>query len=50
MAYDISKRKILDTFEGKKDLKNKIIKAIGNPDERFNEDALRMLRACRFCG
>lgn len=39
---------IIDLFEGQKDLKNKIIRAVGNPDERFNEDALRMMRAIRF--
>ncbi len=40
--------KIIDMFSGKKDLENKLIKAIGDPDIRFNEDALRMLRAFRF--
>ena len=39
---------IIDPFGGQKDLKNKIIRAVGNPDDRFNEDALRMLRAVRF--
>lgn len=39
---------IIDPFEGQKDLKNKIIRAVGNPDDRFNEDALRMMRAVRF--
>ncbi|MBW6441133.1 HD domain-containing protein [Patescibacteria group bacterium] len=39
---------IIDLFYGKKDLKNKKIRAVGNPDQRFNEDALRMLRAIRF--
>jgi len=39
---------IIDLFEGKKDLKNKIIRAVGNADERFDEDALRMMRAVRF--
>lgn len=37
-----------DPFDGKTDLKNKIIKCVGNPDTRFNEDALRILRAIRF--
>ncbi len=37
-----------DYFAGKKDLANKIIRAVGNPDERFQEDALRMIRAIRF--
>jgi len=40
--------KIIDPFHGQKDLKKKIIKAAGKPEERFNEDALRMLRAVRF--
>ena len=42
------KGEIIDPFSGKKDLENKIIRAVGNPDERFNEDALRMMRAVRF--
>jgi len=47
MAMDL-KKKVTDLFDGKKDLKNKIIKTVGNPNERFSEDALRMLRAVRF--
>jgi len=43
-----SNYEIIDLFEGQRDLKNKIIRAVGNPDERFNEDALRMMRAVRF--
>ncbi len=39
---------IVDLFNGQEDLKNKIIRAVGDPNERFNEDALRMLRAIRF--
>jgi tRNA nucleotidyltransferase/poly(A) polymerase len=39
---------IIDIFEGQKDLKNKLIKAVGNPNERFSEDALRMMRAIRI--
>ncbi|MDH7476488.1 MAG: HD domain-containing protein [Microgenomates group bacterium] len=46
MAYD--GKKIIDPFDGRKDLQNKLIKAVGNPDERFNEDALRLLRAIRL--
>ena len=38
---------IVDNFGGLKDLKLGVIKAVGNPDERFTEDALRMLRAVR---
>lgn len=39
---------ILDFFDGVKDLNNKIIRSIDNPDKRFNEDALRIIRALRF--
>ena len=37
-----------DCFNGKEDLKNKLIRCVENPDKRFSEDALRMLRAIRF--
>ncbi|MDO4534888.1 MAG: CCA tRNA nucleotidyltransferase [Clostridium perfringens] len=37
-----------DFFNGKEDLKNKVIRCVGIPDKRFNEDALRILRAIRF--
>jgi poly(A) polymerase/tRNA nucleotidyltransferase (CCA-adding enzyme) len=40
--------KIIDPFSGQKDLENKIIRAVGSPEERFSEDALRMMRAARF--
>ena len=39
---------LVDPFGGQKDLNNKIIKAVGDADERFNEDALRLMRAVRF--
>jgi len=39
---------IIDCFRGKEDLKNRLIRCVGEPDERFNEDALRILRALRF--
>lgn len=39
---------IIDPFNGQEDLKNKIIRAVGNPEDRFSEDALRMMRAVRF--
>ncbi|HVZ58143.1 MAG TPA: CCA tRNA nucleotidyltransferase [Patescibacteria group bacterium] len=38
----------IDPYQGQKDLKKKIIKAVGNPNERFKEDALRLMRAIRF--
>lgn len=40
--------KVLDLFGGKKDIEDKIIRAVGNADARIKEDALRMLRAIRF--
>ena len=42
------KAEIIDKVNGQEDLKNKLIKAVGNPDERFKEDALRLMRAVRF--
>ena len=47
MAYDVNKG-VVDCFGGKQDLKNKLIRCVGNPDKRFNEDALRIMRALRF--
>lgn len=41
---------IVDEFNGMEDLKRKRIVCVGNPEERFGEDALRMLRAIRFSG
>lgn len=43
-----TKSEIVDPFEGQKDLKKKIIRCVGNPTERFEEDALRLMRAVRF--
>ena len=39
---------LYDPFGGEKDLKNKVLKAVGDPDLRFQEDALRILRGIRF--
>jgi len=41
--------KIVDPFDGRKDLKAKLIRAVGAPEARFQEDALRMMRGVRFC-
>ncbi len=41
-------RNIIDLFGGQKDIKAKIIRSVGEPSDRFKEDALRMLRAVRF--
>jgi tRNA nucleotidyltransferase (CCA-adding enzyme) len=46
LAYN--KNEIIDLFGGIDDINNKIIKCVGDPDERFNEDGLRILRALRF--
>ena len=48
LEFQKSKIKTIDLFEGKKDLEKKIIRTVGQPEERFSEDALRMLRAVRF--
>lgn len=47
MAYNTEKG-IIDPFNGTDDIKSRIIKAVGNPTERFKEDALRILRAVRL--
>lgn len=45
IAYD---GKYIDPYNGREDIKNKLIRAVGNPTIRFKEDPLRMLRAARF--
>lgn len=47
-AVDVVTGKIIDNHGGIEDLKNKTIRAIGIPQERFEEDGLRTMRACRF--
>ena len=49
MAYN-PKTGLVDAFDGTSDLKRRIIRCVGDPDKRFDEDALRMLRAVRFSG
>jgi tRNA nucleotidyltransferase (CCA-adding enzyme) len=48
LAYRISTDELVDKYEGAGDLVDKRLRAVGNPDERFAEDALRMLRAVRL--
>jgi len=48
MFYDPLKREVIDYVNGQADLKKKIVRTIGVPEERFGEDYLRMLRAVRF--
>lgn len=48
IALELETNKLVDPFEGQTDLKNKTIKAVGDPKLRFKEDALRLLRAVRL--
>ncbi len=48
LAYNAVTEELVDLFGGIGDLREKKIKTVGNPDERFGEDALRILRAVRF--
>ena len=47
MAYSPT-RGYRDPFGGREDLKNRVLRAVGDPETRFTEDALRILRGCRF--
>lgn len=47
MAYNY-KVGLIDEFGGIKDINQNLIRTVGNPDERFNEDGLRIIRAIRF--
>lgn len=48
LAYSPSKNELVDLYGGIKDIKDTIVRAVGDPDERFAEDALRILRAIRI--
>ena len=48
IAVSLKDGSIVDPFNGKTDIKNKVIRSVGNPLERFNEDGLRPIRAIRF--
>ena len=48
LAYNTRTDDVTDLFQGKKDFKDGLIRAVGDPDERFEEDALRIIRAFRF--
>lgn len=48
LAYDIESKEIIDYVGGLGDLEKKILRTIGSAEKRFGEDALRLMRACRF--
>ncbi len=48
IAFNPVDRSIVDPYNGRKDLEGRIIRTVGRAEERFSEDALRMLRAIRF--
>lgn len=48
MFFDPIKREVIDYVKGRKDLKEGVIRAIGDPHTRFSEDRLRMMRAIRY--
>ena len=48
IAYNPVTGEVVDPHDGQKDIENKAIRAVGNPDTRFQEDALRLMRAIRF--
>ncbi|GMO46121.1 MAG: HD domain-containing protein [Termitinemataceae bacterium] len=48
IALNLQNAKIVDPFNGRADIKNRLIRAVGNAEERFKEDGLRPMRALRF--
>jgi tRNA nucleotidyltransferase (CCA-adding enzyme) len=48
IAYDLDEEELVDPYGGQDDLTKEIIRTVGEPKDRFNEDALRLLRAVRF--
>ncbi len=48
ICYDIHEKRYIDPYGGGKDIKNKIIRTVGEPEKRFAEDYSRILRALRF--
>ncbi len=49
MAYDPLDELLFDPWEGRRDIERKLLRTVGDPKERFSEDALRVVRAARFC-
>ncbi|MCC6137563.1 MAG: CCA tRNA nucleotidyltransferase [Bdellovibrionaceae bacterium] len=50
LFYDITEKKVIDSVGGREDLKNKILRCVGDADRRMSEDYLRILRGVRFLG
>ncbi|HEY4506033.1 MAG TPA: CCA tRNA nucleotidyltransferase [Candidatus Paceibacterota bacterium] len=48
MAYNPATSELVDLYKGQEDLKDKVVRAVGDPSDRFNEDALRIMRATRI--
>lgn len=48
LFFDPVQEEVIDFVEGQRDLNNRLVRAIGDPAQRFEEDKLRMLRAVRF--
>lgn len=50
LFYDIETNEVIDLVGGIDDIKNGVVRTVGKPEDRFNEDELRILRAIRFAG
>jgi tRNA nucleotidyltransferase (CCA-adding enzyme) len=48
IAFDIEASEIIDPFGGRADIESRVLRAVGNAEERYNEDGLRSLRGARF--
>jgi tRNA nucleotidyltransferase (CCA-adding enzyme) len=48
LAYSPSRKEMVDLYDGLRDIKDNLVRAVGEPDDRFREDALRILRAIRI--
>ena len=48
IAYDIKNKKLIDYFNGFNDIQKRIIRCVGNENDRYSDDPLRMMRAIRF--
>ena len=50
LFYDIDTGEVVDLVGGVEDIKNGVVRTVGNPEDRFKEDKLRVMRAIRFAG